>query len=88
MERHGSIENYVNAKFKLVTRQSRKDFAYINSKDMYLQKKIKKSRILSKIINVNFKTIDGLKKQIKNPYFFSQGNKENLSFIFRYNRNS
>jgi len=82
LERHGSIENYVNAKFKLVTRQSRKDFAYINSKDMYLQKKIKKSRILSKIINVNFKTIDGLKKQIKNPYFFSQGNKENLSFIF------
>jgi len=82
LERHGSIENYVNAKFKLVTRQSRKDFAFINSKEKYLQKKIKKNRIFSKIINVNFKTINGLKRKIKNPYFFSQGNKENLSFIF------
>ena len=45
LERHGSIENYVSAKFKLVTNQSKNDFAYVNSEDQYLKKKIKKSKI-------------------------------------------
>ena len=82
LERHGSMKNYVNAKFKLVTAQSRKDFAYMNVKDKYLKKKLKNNKIFSKIINVNLKTINNLKKKITNPYLLSQGNLENLSFIF------
>ena len=35
IERHGSIENYVSAKFKLITNQSKKDFAYVNSCLLY-----------------------------------------------------
>ena len=82
IERHGSIEKYVSAKFKLITSQSKKDFAYINSKDKYLKKKIKKSKIFSKIIKVNPDAINNFNKKVVNPYFFSQGNRENLSFIF------
>ena len=82
LERHGSMENYVNAKFKLVTAQSKKDFAYMNVKDKYLKKKLKNNKIFSKIINVNLKTINNLKKKITNPYLLSQANLENLSFIF------
>ena len=82
LERHGSIENYVSAKFKLITNQSKKDYAYVNSEDKYLKKKVKKSKIFSKIIKVNPKVVNNFKKKIINPYFFSQGNKENLSFIF------
>ena len=82
LERHGSIENYVKAKFKLVTRQSKKDFAYINSKDKYLKKKIKKSKIFSKLIHVNPTIVNNFERKIKNPYLLSQGNRENLSFIF------
>ncbi len=82
MERHGSIKNYVSAKFKLVTNQSRKDFAYINLKNKYLKREIKKSKIFSKIISVKTKIIKNLEKKITNPYFLSEGNKENLSFIF------
>ena len=82
LERHSSIINYVNAKFKLVKKQSRKDFAYMNVKDKYLKRKIKNSKVLSKIINVNLKAINNFKKKITNPYFSTQGNQENLSFIF------
>ena len=53
LERHGSMENYVNAKFKLVTNQSNKDFAFLNSKNRYLKKKIKNNKFFSKVIKVN-----------------------------------
>ena len=86
LERHGSIENYVSAKFKLITNQSKKDFAYLNTEDKFLKKRIKKSKIFSKIINVKPKLIDNIKKKIVNPYFSSQGNRENLSFIFSISR--
>ena len=86
LERHGSIENYVSAKFKLITNQSKKDFAYLNTEDKFLKKRIKKSKIFSKIINVKPKLIDNIKKKIVNPYFSSQGNRENLCFIFSISR--
>ena len=86
LERHGTIENYINAKFKLVTTQSKKDFAYINSKDKYLKKKIKKSKIFSKLISVNSKIVNNFERKINNPYLLSQGNRENLSFIFFISR--
>jgi UDP-N-acetylmuramoylalanine--D-glutamate ligase len=82
LERHGSLKNYINAKFKLLKSQSRKDFAYINTKDKYLRKKIKSSKVFSKIINVNLNKIYKFRKKINNPYFLTSGNQENLSFIF------
>ena len=82
LERHGSLKNYINAKFKLLKSQSRKDFAYINAKDKYLRKKIKSSKVFSKIINVNLNKIYKFRKKINNPYFLTRGNQENLSFIF------
>ena len=82
LERHNSIKNYVNAKFKLVKNQSKKDFAYINVKDKYLKKTIKRSKIFSRLIKINLKAINVFKKKIKNPYFLTKGNLENLSFIF------
>jgi UDP-N-acetylmuramoylalanine--D-glutamate ligase len=82
LERHGSLKNYINAKFKLLKSQSRKDFAYINTKDKYLCKKIKRSKVFSKIINVNLNKIYKFRKKINNPYFLTSGNQENLSFIF------
>ena len=82
LERHGSLKNYINAKFKLLKNQSRKDFAYINVKDKYLRKKIKSSKVFSKINNVNLNKIYKFEKKINNPYFLTRGNQENLSFIF------
>ena len=82
LERHGSLKNYINAKFKLLKNQSSKDFAYINAKDKYLRKKIKSRKVFSKINNVNLNKIYEFGKKINNPYFLTRGNQENLSFIF------
>lgn len=82
LERHGSMKNYIYAKFKLIKNQIKNDFAYVNDKDQYLKKIIKKNKILSKVNFVNLKIINKLKKKIHNSYFLTKGNKENLSFIF------
>ena len=82
LERHGSVKSYVNAKFKLVKKQSKKDFAYMNVNNKYLKKRIKKDKIISKIINVNLKVMNNFRKKITNTYFSTIGNQENLSFIF------
>ena len=82
LERHGSFNNYVEAKFKLLKKQSKNDFAFLNTKDKCFKEKIIKNKIFSKVIKVNLKVIKNFSKKITNPYFFTAGNQENLSFIF------
>jgi len=82
IERHKTLSNYVSAKFKLIKNQSKNGIAFVNNNNTLIKKKLVLNNFLSKIIKVN--TIKVKKKidQIKNPYFKSDGNKENLSFIF------
>ena len=82
MERHNSIKKYISAKFKLVKKQTKKDFAFMNVEDKYLKEKLKNTKVFSKIISVNLKTNYNFMKKIKNQYFSTAGNQENLSFIF------
>ncbi len=82
LERHGTFANYVKSKFKLVRNQTNKDFSFLNTNNKYLKKEIKKKKINSKIINVNNKLINKNLIKIKNSYFFTEGNQQNLSFIF------
>ena len=86
LERHGSIKNYVYAKFKLIKNQNKKDFAFINPRQDYLKKIIKKNEIFSTIETVNLKLVNKFKKNINNPYLLTEGNKENLSFILSISR--
>ena len=81
LERHGSMNKYVKAKFKLVKNQNKKDFAFLNLRDKYLKNCIKKNKIFSKIINVSRKSIDNYKSKITNNYFSTKSNLENLSFV-------
>jgi len=82
LERHGTFTNYVKSKFKLFRNQTNKDYSFLNSKNKHLKKEIKKNKIKSKIVYFNSKLINKYKKKISNPYFFTEGNRENLSFIF------
>ena len=82
LERHRSMKNYIDAKFKLIKNQSKGGFAFINEKDKYLKSRTKKQKILSKITKVSLKINDKFKNKINNPYFSTKGNQENLSFIF------
>ncbi len=82
IERHGSFKNYVRAKFKLITNQSKNDYCFLNKQDVYINREIKNNKIYSKIFKINLKLINIYKKKITNNYFNTPGNLENLSFIF------
>jgi len=83
IERHKSLKNYVNAKFKLLKSQSRGSIAYVKKNDELITKKIKKNNYKSKIYKVDTSNLKNFLNQINNKYFTSEGNKENLSFILK-----
>ena len=83
IERHKSLKNYVNAKFKLLKSQIRGSFAYVKKDDELITKKLKKNKYNSKIYRVQTSNINEKFKKITNKYFISDGNKENLSFILK-----
>ena len=87
LERHGSFLKYIKAKFKLIKNQNSNDYAYLNLKNKYLKKIIKKEKISAKLINVRFNNLRKIKKKIRNIYFNTSGNKENLSFILAIAKN-
>ena len=83
IERHGSLTNYVNAKFKLLDFQTRQSFAYVKKNDKQIAKRLKKSKFKQKIYKVDTSSINKTLKQLNNKYFSSEGNKENLSFVLK-----
>lgn len=81
LERHKTLNNYVNAKFKLLRFQNRGSFAYVKKKDKLISNNLRKNNYKSKIFKVDINNLKTITKKIKNKYFSSDGNKENLSFI-------
>ena len=83
IERHRSLTNYVNAKFKLLDSQTRQSFAYVKENDKQIAKRLKKSKFKQKIYTVDTSSIHKTLNQLNNKYFSSEGNKENLSFVLK-----
>ena len=83
IERHKSLNNYVDAKFKLLKSQNRGSFAYIKKDDELITKKIKKNKYKARIYKVQTSNLNKKFDKIYNKYFISDGNKENLLFIFK-----
>ena len=82
LERHKTMKNYIKAKFKLVKSQTKKDHTILNMNNSYIKEEVKLQNFLSKIIKID-KCVDlNIIKKINNPYFYTDGNKENLAFIF------
>ena len=82
LERHRTLKNYISAKFRLIKNQTKKDYAILNTSNYYIKQQVKTHKFLSKIVKVN-KIIDPkILKKIDNSYFMTDGNKENLTFIF------
>ena len=82
LERHGTFINYVKSKFKMFSNQTKQDYSFFDIKNKYLKKEIKKNKIYSQIIKVDTKLINKHIRRIKNPYFLTEGNQNNLAFIF------
>ena len=82
LERHGTFSSYVKTKLKLIRNQTSKDYSFLNVNNILLKKKINKKKLNSKIINVNIKPRNQNLLKIKNTYFLTEGNKENLLHVF------
>ena len=86
LERHKNLKNYVNAKFKLLASQPNKFIAFVKKNDPLINDIINKKNFKQKIIKVDSLKNDKMLKQLKNKYFLSFGNKENLSFILKISK--
>ena len=81
LERHRTIKNYINAKFKLIKNQTKTDYAILNTGNYYINKQLTKQKFKSKIIKIDKKLDRIVFKKLNNPYFMTVGNKENLLFV-------
>ena len=86
LERHKNLKNYVNAKFKLLASQPSKSIAFVKKNDSLINEIINKKNFKQKIIKIDSLKNDKMLKQLKNKYFLSFGNKENLSFILKISK--
>ena len=82
LERHKTLKNYIKVKFKLVRNQTKKGHSILNIKNFYIRQEMKLQKFLPKIIKVDKYVGFKILKKIDNPYFYTDGNKENLTFIF------
>ncbi len=81
LERHKTLQNYVDAKFKLLDSQSKSCLAFVKSNDVLISRKLKTKKFNGKIVKVNTKKNYNDFLEIKNKYFLTESNRENLSFI-------
>ena len=86
LERHGTLKNYVNSKLNLIKNQKKNAFAFIEKNNLFLKKELKKIKVNPKIIKVNLKISDKIKKKIKNPYFENTNNLNNLKFVLEISK--
>ena len=82
LDRHKTINKYVNAKFKLIKNQSVEDMAILNVNNFYIKRQLKLKDFSPRIIEINKKTNINYVRKVKNNFFSTDGNKENLQFIF------
>ena len=86
IERHKNLKNYITAKFKLLVSQPNNATAFVNKNDSLITKKIDNNNLNQKIIKIDSKKSNKIFNQIKNKYFLSSGNKENLSFVLKISK--
>ena len=86
IERHQTIKKYVKAKFRLLKNQLKGHFAFVNRNDLLIHKELRTNKLKSKIIKVDTNKVDRFLDKIKNTYFLTETNKENLSFVLEISK--
>ena len=81
LERHGNFNNYAKAKFKLIQNQEKKSFSFVEFNNPHINKLVKKIKLNSKIIKIKKNPIIDKLNYIKNSFFLTKGNIQNLSFV-------
>ncbi len=86
IERHRSLNKYVNAKFKLLDNQNKKSFAFVKKNDALITKKLESKKFNGRIIKVDTKKLKNIFTNKINKYFSTETNRENLSFIIEISK--
>ena len=90
IERHGTMERYINTKAKIFSFQTSKDKAYLNLNNKFTTKIIKvfkKNKFKSKINKVNKYEYKNFFNKIENKYLLSENNLQNISFVIKIAKN-
>ena len=83
LERHKTINNYIKTKFKLIYSLEKNNYGFVNKTDPMQKKFLKNKKFNCKIVNVENKLSAYDYSFLKNDYFKSLNNQENLSFILK-----
>ncbi len=83
IERHKNFKNYVEAKFKLLDSQVTQSVAFVKRNDPAIIKRLRRKKYKQKIIKIDTSFQPSIFKKIKNKYFMSLGNRENLIFVLK-----
>ena len=86
LDRHKTHKNYVKAKFKLLSKQSKKNISFVKKNDPLIEREIKTNKFKSKIIKVDTKEESSFLKKMNTIYFQTDTHKENLSFILKISK--
>ena len=86
LERHKTLNKYVKAKFRLLNNQFKGSLAFIKKDDLLIKKELRSKKFKCKIIKVDTRKNFNLIKNINNTYFFTETNKENLSFVLEISK--
>ena len=81
---HGGMQNYTESKFKIFKNQEKKDFAFLNEKNLI--KKFKSDNYKSKLKIVSKKSYNLIKEKITNKYLKSKANQENTTFVYELSK--
>ncbi len=83
IERHKTLNKYVKAKFKLLKNQSKNNLAFVKKDDQLIDKELRSNKFNCKVIKVDTKKINNFYRIIKNNYFSTETNQENLLFVLK-----
>ena len=76
---HGSMQKYLQSKFRIFNLQKKNDFALLNENFKNI---FKKKKYLSKLVSLKFKNYKKIKFKINNSYLRSGANDENMNFVY------
>ncbi len=82
LERHGNINEYANAKLKLLYNQNKNNQSYIEKNNSIINKNIIMKNIKSKLNKINYIRDNFFKTKIKNTYLLDKDNLKNIHFVY------
>ena len=82
LERHKTFKNYLKSKCKLIQKQKKGDYAFVDGDNSLLVNELKKNKPKSNIKFVKYYHKKNIINKIKNDYFKNLNNLKNLNFIF------